>query len=193
MGDRSVHLCIDMQRLFTGEGPWPTPSMPRVAPVIHAIVERAPEQTVFTRFIPPVTSDEAPGMWQAYYRKWESATRSALDPALLELVPALAHFAPPAKTIDKPVYSAFATGELHAWLREMHVNTLIVTGSETDICVLASVLAAVDLGYRVVVVKDGLCSSSDEAHDSTLNLFMRRFDLQIELADAARVLETWRL
>ena len=59
--------------------------------------------------------------------------------------------------------------------------------------VLASVLAAVDLGYRVVVVKDGLCSSSDEAHDSTLNLFMRRFDLQIELADAARVLETWRL
>ena len=49
-------------------------------------------------------------MWQAYYRKWESATRSVIDPALLELVPALAQFAPPAKTIDKPVYSAFATG-----------------------------------------------------------------------------------
>jgi nicotinamidase-related amidase len=75
----------------------------------------------------------------------------------------------------------------------MHVNTLIVTGSETDVCVLASVLAAVDLGYRAAVVKDGLRSSSDEAHDSTLNLFMRCFDLQIELADAAKVLETWRL
>ena len=132
-------------------------------------------------------------MWQAYYRKWESATRSVLDPALQELVPALAQFAPPAKSIDKPVYSAFATGELYAWLREMHVNTLIVSGPETDVCVLASVLAAVDLGYPVVVVKDGLCSSSDEAHDSTLNLFTRRFDLQIELTDAARVLETRRL
>jgi hypothetical protein len=56
-----------------------------------------------------VTSDEALGMWQAYSRKWESATRSVLDPALQELVPALAQFAPPAKSIDKPVYSAFAT------------------------------------------------------------------------------------
>jgi len=75
----------------------------------------------------------------------------------------------------------------------MHVNTLIVIGPKTDVCVLASVLAAVDLGYPIVVVKDALCSSSDEAHDSTLNLFTRRFDLQIELTDAARVLETRRL
>jgi hypothetical protein len=72
---------------LTGEEPWPTPCMPRVAPVIHAIVARAPEQTVVTRFIPPVTSDEVPGMWQAYYRKWESTTRSVVDPALPELVP----------------------------------------------------------------------------------------------------------
>jgi hypothetical protein len=31
--ERSVHLCVDMQRIFSAEGPWPTPWMDRVLPV----------------------------------------------------------------------------------------------------------------------------------------------------------------
>jgi hypothetical protein len=27
LGPRAAHLCIDMQRLFSREGPWPTPWM----------------------------------------------------------------------------------------------------------------------------------------------------------------------
>ena len=33
----TVHLCVDMQRLFSTEGPWPTPWMDRVLPVVTAI------------------------------------------------------------------------------------------------------------------------------------------------------------
>jgi nicotinamidase-related amidase len=47
-------------------------------------------------------------------------------------------------------------------LRQREADALIVSGSETDICVLATVLDAVDLGYRVIVVRDAVCSSSDE-------------------------------
>jgi nicotinamidase-related amidase len=43
-------------------------------------------------------------------------------------------------------YSTFACGRLRPFLRERRVDTVIVTGSETDICVLSSVLSAVDLG-----------------------------------------------
>ena len=50
---RSVHLCVDMQRIFSAEGPWPTPWMDRVLPVAVALATRHPERTVFTRFIPP--------------------------------------------------------------------------------------------------------------------------------------------
>jgi lipopolysaccharide/colanic/teichoic acid biosynthesis glycosyltransferase len=32
--ERSVHLCVDMQRIFSAEGPWPTPWMERVLPVV---------------------------------------------------------------------------------------------------------------------------------------------------------------
>ncbi|MGY3442530.1 MULTISPECIES: cysteine hydrolase family protein [unclassified Bradyrhizobium] len=191
-GDRAVHLCIDMQRLFAADGPWPTPWMPRVVPVIRELVARAPERTIFTRFIPPIEPRDAAGMWRAYYEKWPKVTRSTMDLNLLRVVPELEGFAPPAHCIDKPVYSAFATGALQTYLQEKHVDTLLVTGSETDVCVLASVLDAVDVGYRVIVVKDGLCSSSDAAHEASLHLYAQRFDVQIELAEAGEVLDAWR-
>ena len=48
----------------------------------------------------------------------------------------------------------FAEPELVAHLREREADALIVSGSETDVCVLATVLDAVDMGYRVIVVRD---------------------------------------
>jgi nicotinamidase-related amidase len=53
------------------------------------------------------------------------------------------------------------------------------------------VLAAVDLGYRIILVKDGLCSSADESHDALLGLYARRFDLRVELTECDRLLEMW--
>jgi len=42
------------------------------------------------------------------------------------------------------------------------------------------VLGAVDHGYRVIVVTDAVCSSSDEGHDAMLKLYRERYSLQIE-------------
>jgi nicotinamidase-related amidase len=51
----------------------------------------------------------------------------------------------------------------------------------------------VDHGYRVVVAQDAVCSSSDTSHDALIDLFKRRFDVQIEAADAEEILDAWRL
>jgi nicotinamidase-related amidase len=106
-------------------------------------------------------------------------------------MPQLARFAPPAAVIDKSRYSAFAEPHLHAHLMERKADGLIVTGSETDVCVLATVLGAVDLGYRVIVVRDAICSSSDEGHDALLRVYHGRYTEQIETADAESVLRRW--
>ena len=50
---RTVHLCIDMQRNFSPEGPRATPWMERVLPVVTEMAARFPGRTVFTRFFPP--------------------------------------------------------------------------------------------------------------------------------------------
>jgi nicotinamidase-related amidase len=187
----AVHLCVDMQRIFAPEGPWPTPWMEKVLPVVSEIAGRFPARTVFTRFITPERPEQMPGTWPAYYEKWREATRERLDPRLLELVPPLSSFVPPAKVIDKMRYSAFAGSALHTHLRERGADTLIVTGSETDVCVLATVLDAVDFGYRVILVRDAVCSSSDAGHDAMLEVYHRRYSLQIETADAQDVLRHW--
>jgi nicotinamidase-related amidase len=73
--ERSVHLCVDMQRIFSADGPWPAPWMERVLPVVATLANRHPERTLFTRFIPPERPDQMPGMWQRYYTRWRLATR----------------------------------------------------------------------------------------------------------------------
>ena len=77
-------------------------------------------------------------------------------------------------------------------LRRSGVDTLVVTGAETDVCVLATVLGAIDLGYRTVVVTDALGSSSDESHDALMGLYHERFSQQVETADSAEILAAWR-
>jgi nicotinamidase-related amidase len=189
--ERSVHLCVDTQRIFSTEGLWPTPWMDRVLPIAAPLASRHPERTIFTRFIPPQRPEEMPGMWQRYYRCWRDATRERLDLRLLELMPPLAALSPPATVIDKMRYSAFAEPEFLKHLRRREADALIVSGSETDVCVLATVLDAVDLGYRVIVVRDAVCSSSDQGHDMLMRLYHTRYTLQIETTDAVAILDRW--
>jgi nicotinamidase-related amidase len=179
-----------MQNLFTEATPWHTPWMARVLPAVEAVVSRFPERTVFTRFVPPATvvdkhvysrfvppahPQDMPGAWHRYYERWSELTTSRLDPVLIELVPSLARFVPPATVVDKHVYSPFVERGLAQLLRKRHTDALIITGAETDVCVLAAVLGAIDFGYRVVLVTDAICSSSDETHNALLTLYHQRF------------------
>jgi nicotinamidase-related amidase len=187
----AVHLCVDMQRLFARGGIWQTPWMERVLPTIAAVTSLCPARTVFSRFITPARTDEAPGQWQSYYRRWAKATRENPEPAQLDLVSDLACYAPPATIIDKPAYSAFYRSSLADFLAERHVRTLVVSGAETDVCVLSTVLDAVNTGYRVVILQDCLCSSSDEGHDALMTMYRLRYTQQIDLITADMLPEIW--
>ena len=189
---RTVHLCVDMQRLFADATPWHVPWMARVLPQVLAIASRHAERTIFTRFVPPCEPHEAKGAWRDYYEQWRDVTRERLDPRLLELVEPLSALVPPARVLDKMVYSAFAEPGLAPALRRNGITALVVTGGETDVCVLAAVLGAVDLGYRTVLVTDALCSSSDETHDALMTLYRSRYGYQIETVTTDVVLEGWR-
>ena len=188
---RSIHLCVDMQRVFAEATPWHTPWMGRVLPVVEEIVRRHTERTVFTRFLPPSRPEDMPGTWQRYYRRWQDMTLERIEPELLGLVPSLARWTPPATIVDKRVYSPFVERALLAHLRERRADALVITGAETDVCVLAAVLGAVDFGYRVVIASDAICSSTDATHDALLTVYSSRFSEQIEIADSELILANW--
>ena len=119
-------------------------------------------------------------------------TIERLGEAMVDLVPELRGLVPPGEVIDKKVYSPWFQPELNASLNRRGVECVIVSGGETDVCVLATVLGAVDRGYRVVVVKDGLCSSSDMAHDASLTLYLERYGQQVEVTTAEDIINSWR-
>jgi nicotinamidase-related amidase len=191
LGERTIHLCVDMQVLFADDTPWHTPWMKRVLPVVTRIAERHPERTVFTRFIPPRHRDELPGSWRRFYERWAELTLDRIDPRWLELVPPLQRLVPPASVIDKRLYSPFGEAALPQVLAQRQADALVITGAETDVCVLAAVLDAVDHGYRVVLARDAICSSSDETHDALMTLYERRFSQQIEAVETDVILAAW--
>lgn len=189
LGENWVHVCVDMQRMFAEPTPWQTEWMPRVLPQVMRLTERAPERTIFTRFIPPKTAAQMPGTWRRYYTRWATMTQDRMDPELVELVPALASLVPPARVLDKPVYSPWFGGRMSEALRGGAVDTMVISGAETEVCVLATVLGAIDHGYRVVIATDAVCSSADSTHDAMLEIYHSRFGMQVEAVTVQEILE----
>jgi nicotinamidase-related amidase len=190
-GARAVHLCVDMQRLFAEDTDWHTPTLLDIVPNIVRIVEAKPGHTIFARFTVPETADEAKGCWRPYYRRWASLTGANLPPGIIDLVEPLATIARGEELLDKPTYSMFGDNGLERRLQARQADTLVITGVETDICVLATVFDAVDRGYRVVLPRDAVTSSTLEAHRATLDLILSRAPEQIILTRTQDVIESW--
>jgi hypothetical protein len=116
--------------------------------VVTELASRHPERTVFTRFIPSGTGHR--------HARHVAAILLALEgcdaPATRSRSPGAA-IACQALSIDKERHPAFVEPHLSEFLHAIEADGLIVTSSETDVCVLATVLCAVDLGYRVIVVR----------------------------------------
>lgn len=191
VSDRAIHLCVDMQRLFAEDTAWRTPWMNRVAPKVVEICASHPDRNWFTRFIPAKSPGDGDDVWREYWRKWRSMTLEQIGWDMVDLIEDLQPYAARGRVFDKRVYSPWLGPDLAAAIREEEIDTLIITGAETDVCVLATVLGGVDRGLRIIVVTDALCSSSDESHDALIGLYARRYSAQIETVDTAALLAGW--
>jgi nicotinamidase-related amidase len=177
--------------MFAESTEWQMPWLKRILPNVVAITAEHPDQTLFTRFIPAQSPGQGVGMWRHYYERWSSMTIERVGPDMLDIVPELARFIPPARVFDKPVYSPWIGSGLHEQLRATGIDSLVITGGETDVCVLTTVLGAVDWGYRTILITDALCSSADETHDAMMDIYMNRFGEQVEVVTTETLLKSW--
>ena len=88
--------------------------------------------------------------------------------------------------VKKILYSAFIAGssDIDAQLRACNIETLLITGTLTNVCCEATGRDAMMLDYRVVMLSDGNASLTDEEHAASLNNFHVFFGDVMTTADA---------
>jgi ureidoacrylate peracid hydrolase len=76
--------------------------------------------------------------------------------------------------VKKIKYSAFIAGssDIHAQLTSRGIDTLLITGTVTNVCCESTARDAMMLDYRVVMLSDGNASLTDEEHAASLNNFL---------------------
>jgi nicotinamidase-related amidase len=192
LGAETAHVCVDMQRLFDEKTQWHTADLAGIVENTARIVAHAPARTIFTRFRTPPTAAHATGHWKTYYERWDEVLADRVDETIFGVIGAFERFVPPALEIDKTTYNAFEAPAFQQALDAMEARALVFTGVETDVCVLATLLAAVDRGYRCVIASDAVASSNAAGHRAALDGVLARFEMQVEIADTDTVLAEWR-
>lgn len=91
---------------------------------------------------------------------------------------------------EKTTYGAFHPGscDLPARLEARGIDTLVVTGTLTNVCVETTVREAASSGYRVVLVADACAARRDEDHNATLHNVYRAFGDVRTTAEVERLL-----
>ena len=90
--------------------------------------------------------------------------------------------------VDKPGKGAFFATDLHELLRNRHIDTLIVCGVTTEVCVHTTVREANDRGYRCIVPGDCCASYFPEFHRIGLAMIKAQGGIFGWVSDSHRVL-----
>ena len=90
--------------------------------------------------------------------------------------------------VRKTVPSAFYGTSLAAWLTQRGVQTLLVAGAVTSGCVRASVVDAMQLGFRPLVVSDCVGDRAIAPHDANLYDMKQKYATVVDRQEAMKLL-----
>lgn len=134
-------------------------------PVVHVVVDfsvgkqfQMPHRGHFFRAIAGAGPMLAKGTWGGEIHE--------------ELTPA-----PGEPVVPKALFSAFGGTDLHKILRDRDVSQLVLVGVATEFVVDSTSWSASDLGYDVIVPRDGCSSANVEAHENALQRMAARADI----------------
>ena len=196
-------LVVDMQRGFLDPGAaMEVPEARAIVPTVAGLIarfRRAGLPVVFSQFVyspavPLLVGDlhrehqpAGPGARAGFGRPSSSCLEG--DPSV-DVVGELAP-APGELAVRKHWYDAFAGTPLDGGLRARGVRSLVVTGTMTDICVLATVVGAFNREYRVTVVEDGVATLWPEIQRATLDIVRRAYGRVVAAKVVADEIAAW--
>ena len=200
---RTALLVVDMQRAFVEPGqamevPPARDIIPRIQELLSIFREKA-LPVVFTQFtyspaapllvgeLHPEHRPAPPGAPRGFGLPSSSCLAGEdnvrvipeLEPRADELV------------VAKPYYDGFNGTVLDGALRVRGVTTLVITGTMTDICVLATVIGGFNREYRMAVVEDGVATFWPEIQRATLDIVRRAYARVVSAKEIADELAGW--
>jgi nicotinamidase-related amidase len=201
---RTALLVVDMQRGFVEPGQaMEVPPARATVPAIRALLDTfraARLPVVYTAFVysptvpllvgelHPEHKPALPGAPRGFGRPSSCCLEG--DPST-DVIDALAPHDGDA-VIRKRWYDAFAGSDLDGVLRARSVTSLVVTGTMTDICVLATVVGAFNREYRVTVVEDAVSTLWPEIQRATLDIIGRAFGRVVSSKSVIDTVTAWR-
>jgi ureidoacrylate peracid hydrolase len=181
---RTAHIIVDLQNGFmepgaTVELPVARDIVPNVNDICKAL-RAAGGINVFIRFL---IDEEAQTSWSSYFADFASPERRE---AMIETFGRDCHgFAlwpdldvkPDDLIVDKTRFGAFVPGssQLHEILQARGIDTLIITGTATNVCCESTARDAMQMNYKVIFVADGNAARTDAEHNATLDNMVVRF------------------
>ena len=200
---RTALLVVDMQRAFVDEGqamavPPAREAVPRIQELL-AIFREKGLPVVFTEFtyspgapllvgeLHPEHRPAVPGASIGFGRPSSSCLAGEDN---VHVVPDLAPRADEL-VVRKHYYDGFNGSVLDGALRARGVTTLVVTGTMTDICVLATVVGGFNREYRMVVVEDAVATRWPEIQRATLDIIRRAYARVVSAKEVADEMARW--
>jgi nicotinamidase-related amidase len=200
---RTALLVVDMQRAFLEPGQaMEVPPAREVVPRIQELIgifreKRLP--AVFTEFtyspaapllvgeLHPEHRPAAPGAPTGFGRPSSSCLEGEDNTRVIpELAPRVDEL-----VVRKHYYDGFNGTVLDGALRARGMRTLVVTGTMTDICVLATVIGGFNREYRMTVVEDGVATLWPEIQRATLDIVRRAYGRVVSAKEVADEVALW--
>ena len=172
---RTAHVIIDMQNGFVEQGaPVEVPVARTISGNINrvsAAIRAAGGRNYFVCYTTPDNVDHSWGVMMTRMGAMSDTHRKAFEPGAhyWQLWPEL-EVTDADRLVAKGRFSAFTPGtsELHDILRADGIDTVIVTGTLTNVCCESTARDAMQRNYRVIMVSDANAALTDEAHAATL-------------------------
>lgn len=79
--------------------------------------------------------------------------------------------------VTKHRYSAFINTDLDLVLKSMKRQTVVVTGGETNLCLGATAMSALQHDYYVILPEDCIAGINEESHRHGLQILDRYFGI----------------
>jgi len=181
---RSALLVVDMQNAFMLPGVAHSlcPMAQEIVPNINRLARtvRATGGTVF--WIKTTFTQEALRSWSTYFamtsprrvaKRIEALTADSLGHQLWSGL----DVQPQDLIVEKNRFSAFIQGSsnLAAALRERGLDTILVTGTVTNVCCESTARDAMMLNFKTIMVTDGNAATTDTDHAASLIAFYLTF------------------